>query len=1222
MKRRIKAGGKAVKAGRRKAATPQRPRPPKSTSRRRSTEIGQTEIARLSRDLKEALEQKTAMSEVLQVISRSAFDLQTVFDTIAENAVRLCEAERAFIFRFDGKVLRAVSTYNVGPELREFVDRNPIAPGRHSISARAAFERRTVHIPDVQADLDYAYATRDRELLRTMLAVPMLKGDELVGTITIYRLEVKPFTDKQTELVQNFAAQAVIAIENTRLLNGLRQRTDDLTESLEQQTATSEVLSIISSSPGELEPVFQTMLEKAVRICQATFGNIYRWDGHEVELVASHNVPPAFAEHRRRSPYRPSEDNAFGRMIATKTLVHAIDAAAERAYTERREPGVVAAVELGGVRTYVAVPLLKDGGLIGVLTVYRKEVRPFTDKQIELLSNFAAQAVIAIENTRLLSELRQSLEQQTATSNVLEVISRSAFDLQAVFETVAESSVRLCGADRAFIFRYDGELLRMIAAYNSPSEFKEWVAQHPIRPGRHSGSARAALEHRTIHIPDVLADPEYSYGAKDVEAIRTVLGVPILKGNELLGVMMIYHLEVRPFTDKQIALVETFADQAAIAIENVRLFDAVQQRTSALSEALEQQTATSDVLNVMSRSTFQLQPVLDTIVQTASRLCDAEFAIIFRLQDGKYHLAAANNATAIFVQHAATNPIAPGRGSLIGRTALEQKTVHLPDCLADPEYNYFEYQSSGQYRTMLGVPLLREGIPIGAIGLMRSVVKPFTEKQIELVTTFADQAVIAIENVRLFDDVQKRTQELTEALQQQTATADVLKVISRSAFDLHIVLDTLLQSAARLCEADQGTITQRKGDTFYRSVSYGFPAAFAEYVKDRPVELGRDTATGRALLEGKVIHIPDVQADPDYTWTEAQRLGDFRTILGVPMLREGVPVGVLTLTRTEVRPFTDKQIELVATFADQAAIAIENVRLFESVEARTRELAKSLEDLRTAQDRLVQTEKLASLGQLTAGIAHEIKNPLNFVNNFSAVSVELIDELREALGGAHLDNKLRAEITEIADTLQGNLDKVIQHGKRADAIVKNMLLHSRQGSGEHRLVDINALVEESLNLAYHGARAEKQGFNMTLERSFDPAAGEVDLFPQEITRVLLNLISNGFYAATKRKAEANGGGYEPTLSAATKSLGDSVEIRVRDNGTGIAPEVKEKLFSPFFTTKPAGEGTGLGLSISHDIIVKQHGGSIEVDTQLGEFTEFRIVLPRAAASANKSGGRV
>jgi two-component system NtrC family sensor kinase len=303
---------------------------------------------------------------------------------------------------------------------------------------------------------------------------------------------------------------------------------------------------------------------------------------------------------------------------------------------------------------------------------------------------------------------------------------------------------------------------------------------------------------------------------------------------------------------------------------------------------------------------------------------------------------------------------------------------------------------------------------------------------------------------------------------------------------------------------------------------------------------------------------------------------------------------------------------LLTTFADQAVIAIENVRLFDSVEARTRELSESREELRAAQDRLVQMEKLASLGQLTAGIAHEIKNPLNFVNNFSAVSVELIDELREALGGAHLDSKLRAEICEIADTLQGNLDKVVQHGKRTDAIVKNMLLHSRQGSGEHRPVDINALVDESLNLAYHGARAEKQGFTITLERSFDPAAGEVDLFPQEITRALLNLISNGFYAATKRKTEANGG-YEPTLAATTKNLGASVEIRIRDNGTGIPSEVKEKLFNPFFTTKPAGEGTGLGLSISHDIIVKQHGGSIEVDTQLGEFTEFKIVLPRAAA---------
>ena len=387
------------------------------------------------------------------------------------------------------------------------------------------------------------------------------------------------------------------------------------------------------------------------------------------------------------------------------------------------------------------------------------------------------------------------------------------------------------------------------------------------------------------------------------------------------------------------------------------------------------------------------------------------------------------------------------------------------------------------------------------------------------------------------------------------------------------------------------------------------------WIMSEESDLGRTWLSRRdaRLLERRTVHIPDVRLIRNIPWWRARDWAITARYLAFRCCARASPSACWRLTRSEVRPFTDKQIELLTTFADQAAIAIENVRLFESVEARTRELAKSLEDLRTTQDRLVQTQKLASLGQLTAGIAHEIKNPLNFVNNFSAVSVELIDELRQALSGAHLDNKLRAEISEIADTLQGNLDKVVQHGKRADAIVKNMLLHSREGSGEHRPVDINALVEEGLNLAYHGARAEKQGFNIKLERSFDPNAGEADVFPQDITRVLLNLISNGFYAATKRGAETNGGDYEPTLAAATKNRGDRVEIIIRDNGMGIPADVKEKMFNPFFTTKPAGEGTGLGLSISHDIVVKQHGGSIEVETQPGEFTEIKIVLPRAGA---------
>src|SRR3974390_2955544 len=434
--------------------------------------------------------------------------------------------------------------------------------------------------------------------------------------------------------------------------------------------------------------------------------------------------------------------------------------------------------------------------------------------------------------------------------------------------------------------------------------------------------------------------------------------------------------------------------------------------------------------------------------------------------------------------------------------------------------------------------MLKDGKLIGIISIYRQEVGPFSDKQVELVQNFAAQAVIAIENARLLN-------ELRESLQQQTATADVLKVISRSAFDLRTVLQTLIESAARLCDADKASVIRERNGGFYSAEAYGYSREFMDYVRGIPIKDERGRASGRALLEGRVVHIADVKADPDYTLVEGQRLGDYRTILCVPMLREGVPIGVLALTRSEVRPFTDKQIELVTTFADQAAIAIENVRLFESVEARTRELAKSLEDLRTAQDRLVQTEKLASLGQLTAGIAHEIKNPLNFVNNFSGVSTELIDELQDTLSGANLEPKLRGQIEELSGLLQNNLGKVVQHGKRADAIVKNMLLHSRAGSGEHRPVDINVVVEESLNLTYHGARAEKQGFNITIERSFDPAAGEVDLYPQEITRVLLNLISNGFYAATKRKTEADGRQYEPVLLATTKDLGDEGEIRLR-----------------------------------------------------------------------------
>ncbi len=652
----------------------------------------------------------------------------------------------------------------------------------------------------------------------------------------------------------------------------------------------------------------------------------------------------------------------------------------------------------------------------------------------------------------------------------------------------------------------------------------------------------------------------------------------------------------------------------------------VAQLTRERDEALEREKATAELLRVISTSPSELEPVFQTMLANATRICEAKFANLFLREGQAFRHVATYGASAEFVETRRRNPIvtvAPGTG--LGRVVVTKKPEQIADIQAEPAYAGEPSRTpllKFGARTLLTVPMLKKTELVGAIGIYRQEVRPFTDKQIELVTNFAAQAVIAMENTRLLNELRQRTDDLSDALDRQTAMSDVLGLISSSPSDLQPVFQAIVESAARLCAADNASI-YRTEDEHVRHVATHGKVMTLEVGDARP--LARGSMSGHVIISRETIHIADALAVAETEFPDSrpaiERQG-IRTVLGLPLLHGESALGAIVLRRMAVQAFSDKQIELVQNFAAQAVIAIENTRLLNELRQRTDDLSNSLDNLRTAQDRLVQTEKLASLGQLTAGIAHEIKNPLNFVNNFSAVSVELIDELREVLAGAHLDGKLRAEISEIADMLQGNLDKVVQHGKRADTIVKNMLLHSRQGSGEHRPVDVNALVEESLNLAYHGARAEKQGFNITMEKSFDPAAGEVDLFPQEITRVLLNLISNGFYAATKRKAEADGGRYEPILAATTKSLGDRVEISIRDNGTGIPPEVKEKMFNPFFTTKPAGEGTGLGLSISHDIIVKQHGGSIEVDTRPGEFTEFRIVLPRAGASLIKSGERI
>jgi GAF domain-containing protein/nitrogen-specific signal transduction histidine kinase len=1290
----------------------------------------------------EARAQQAATAEILQIINRSSGDATPVFQAIVERAMRLCDAPFGGLLVPDGEYIHYLALGNAPPRFAAFLMQERIRLS--TMLGPRVLAGETHHIVDLSKEDSYrrrvpvTVSAVENGGIRTLLTVPLMKEGRLAGAFTLYRSDVRPFTERQIALARSFADQAAIAMENARLLTETR-------EALDRQTATAEVLEVINASPGDLAPVFDTIVDRTLRLCGASLGALCRYDGVMMRLAAEIGASPEAAQALRT--VAPEPGSAVRQLVDGAPFVHMADIADDDAYRSGMESRRKF-VELTGARTALWLALRKDHALRGMLVVYRREVRPFSDKHVALLQSFADQAVIAIENARLLEEinsrnrdLTQSLERQTATSEILRAIAASPGEAERTLTKIAETTARLFGAAGTSFRIADGDEFKLSVgvgqgAEQVNSQLYNNPARRPTVSGRNLPGA-VIRENRQIHIPDLdrLAPEMADWPGLPVAraaGIRVMVGTPLRTGSRAIGALMVYRDELRPLDDVELQLLQSFADQAVIAIENARLLTELRARTADLQQSLKYQTATSDVLKVISRSTFDLQPVLQYVLDTAMRLCHAVQGSIFRVDGTEYRWAVGQGLDPVYEEIERTTRIVPDEGTLVGRAALRRQTVQIEDAWDDPLYAAKDDARITIARSMLGVPLLREGMPIGVIAMARKVVEPFKDKEIELVTTFADQAVIAIENARLLT-------ELRESLEQQRAIAEVLQVINSSPGNLTPVFDAILDKAHSLCGANIGWLLTFDGELVRMQAQRGLgdldPAVASAAFLPGPAM--------RRLVEGEsFVQIPDISEAKDLPgtpliWRASCDLLGTGNYLVVPLCKDGIVHGFINAFRSPIRLFSEKEIALLESFAAQAVIAMENARLLGEIKQRQAELRvtfdnmgdavimfdgaqrlvawnrnflhmldipeewlatprsytdfaaylsargefgaapppdlgapdrgevrpiryerarpngrivevrrnpipggagfvfiysditerkraeqsilaareaaeHALADLKLAQANLIQAEKMASLGQLTAGIAHEIKNPLNFVNNFANLSNELLGELKETAAPAFatLDAEKRYEIDETMAMLTGNLEKIQEHGKRADGIVKSMLAHSRGGSGERREADINALVEESLNLAYHGARAQDQNFNVTLERDYDKAMKPIALVPQDITRVFLNLCGNGFYAANKRRKEGVAANYRPMLKVATHDLGDAVEVRIRDNGTGIPPEVRAKLFQPFFTTKPTGEGTGLGLSISYDIVTQQHGGTITVESEVGDFTEFTIRLAR------------
>jgi GAF domain-containing protein len=1082
-------------------STDRRPKSAGRADKRPSYAELQARVEQQAWDLAEAQAREQATAEVLAAISRSPTGLQRVLDTVVERALRLCAADGATVLRPHGDVLLAVAASGepatLGLEL-------PL--GRGTVSGRAFLERRTIHVPDLATQVDTEYpeikAVQQRFGYHSALAIPLLRRDgSAIGTLSISRVAAHAFTEAQIALVQTFADQAVIAIENAGLIEELQQRNREQTEALEREQATADVLRIISRAPTERQRVLDALVERAVLLTNAADANFGLLVDGLVRNSALYDPLGSYDDRVGRT--RPiTGGRVADQALLQRRMVHVFGSAAEIAVEYPNGAAVIR--RLGHEQaTILCVPLLRDGEPLGLLQVRRWDGEPFTEAQVTLLETFADQAVIAIENARLFEEVQErnreqaaALEREQATSNLLRVISQSPGTLQPVFDAIAEATGRLCAADDAGIATFDGQRQRPRSTY----VIHEGITPSPYRPpgsalppsDRGSVLGRAVLDGRTVHVwgePEEI-EAEYPLTARIMRerGLRAAVAVPLLKGGDAVGTIYARRIQSRPFTEQQIVMLQTFADQAVIAIENARLFDELQARIREQAEALEREQAMAEVLGIISRSPTDLPPVLEAAVAQAARLCAAEVAAIHRVEGGVGHTVAAFVAPGVQQPVRGFAAAAVSRDRFWGRAALDRRTVHVyggeavlarefPESVA-----YLRTQGTPLPWAVLAVPLLRADAVIGVLALHRVTAQPFSDPQIALVETFADQAVIAIENARLFEELQASNATLREALEQQMATAGVLQAISRSVFDLQMVLDTLAEHAARLCDADRCSIWHRRGDGYRQGAAYGtgvteeFQAVFTNAI----LQAGYHTLVGRTALLGRIVHIPDSLADEHMRQRESVRLFGVRCQLGVPMLREGEAIGVFALTRLRPQAFTERQIALVTTFADQAVIAIENARLFEEIQAKSRELEELNQQLEDA-----NRHKSA----FVANMSHELRTPLNAIIGYS----EMLQEEAEELG---------------QEGMTADLGKVNAAGKHLLGLINNILDLSKIEAGRMDLYLEDFAVADLIGdvTAVVQPLVEQHGNTLVVETDGDLGMMHADL--TKVRQTLFNLLSN------------------------------------------------------------------------------------------------------------------